>query len=150
MNIAIEKIMPHKAPMLVLDKIIEKKDDAAICEVTISSQSIFYHKEIQGIYAWVGIEFMAQTIGAYAGMMHYPGEPELGLILSVRQFTTSKAYFALGETLTVIAEKEFMQDNVGVFNTSILINGETVATARLNTIVPPKDKLEKILRGEKP
>lgn len=149
MKIALKDIVPHKPPMLLLDKIVKQHDNVIICETKISEHSIFYDNNINGIYAWVGIEFMAQAIAAYAGILHYPAEPELGLLLSVRKFVTEKTCFSVGEILTIRAEKEYMHDSVGVFNGAIIIEGEQVASARLNTIVPPQDKIDAILQGKK-
>jgi hypothetical protein len=51
--------------------------------------------------------------------------------------------------LTVLAKREYLADNIGVFQCTISINNTVVASGKLNTILPPKDQLNAILQGKK-
>jgi predicted hotdog family 3-hydroxylacyl-ACP dehydratase len=149
MNIDLDTLLPHAKPMLLLDELVDNDAASVTCKVTIAKDSIFYDSKAAGIYAWVGIEYMAQAIGVFAGLHHYPEPPVLGLLLSVRKFKTTQALFKNGQQLFIVAHKHYSHDNIGVFNCEIKIDNQIIATATLNTIVPPKDKLDAILRGKK-
>src|ERR1051325_2359742 len=61
----IRSLLPHTGRMVLLDRVIAADADNLCAEVTIRRDSVFF--DGSGVGAWVGIEYMAQTIGAYAG-----------------------------------------------------------------------------------
>ncbi|MBK6738494.1 MAG: 3-hydroxylacyl-ACP dehydratase [Haliea sp.] len=102
---AIEKLVPHATPLLLLDTVVESGDDYLICELTVRSDGLF---DTRGrVPAWLGIEYMAQTISAYSGLQsHQRGEPvKVGFLLGTRHFETNVADFACGDTLRVTVKK---------------------------------------------
>ena len=102
---AIEKLVPHADPMLLLDKLVESGDDYLVCELMVRSDGLFDAKG--RVPAWLGIEYMAQTVAAYSGLQAYQrGEPvKLGFLLGSRRFETNVADFACGDTLRVTAKR---------------------------------------------
>ncbi|HLF66395.1 MAG TPA: hypothetical protein VI522_02140, partial [Gammaproteobacteria bacterium] len=75
-------------------------------------------------------------------------KPHAGLLLSVRKFSSDQAYFKLGQKLMIVADKVYLEDNVGVFNCNIKVDNNIIATAKLNTYQPSKEKLKEILQGK--
>ena len=75
----IRSLLPHAGPMVLLDRVISVDDDSLLAEVRIRSDSLFCDGD--GVGAWVGIEYMAQAIGAWAGYIaRLRGEPvKLGI-----------------------------------------------------------------------
>ena len=145
----LDTIFLHSKPMRLIDAVIKLDPDYIHCHIEISADNIFYDKTINGIYAWVGMEYMAQAVAAYAGSHKEQVEPSLGLLLSVRTFKTSQPYFKVGQELLVIANKEYIYDMVGVFNCEIIVDDVLVSSAKLSTIEPPPNKIEAILKGQK-
>jgi predicted hotdog family 3-hydroxylacyl-ACP dehydratase len=92
--------------------------------------------------AWVGIEYMAQAIAAYAGVMSKrAGDPvKLGFLLGTKRYNSNVAEFRAGSTLTVHVEKTIQDDNLGAFECNIQGCGVEV-TANLNVYQPPLKKL---------
>ena len=88
--------------------------------------------------AWAGIEYMAQAIAAYAGMMaKRAGEPiKLGFLLGTRRYSSNVAEFKVGSTLTVRVEKIIQDNNLGAFECKIQGAGVEI-TANLNVYQPP-------------
>jgi predicted hotdog family 3-hydroxylacyl-ACP dehydratase len=147
----IEQVIPQKEGMKLIDRIIEFSDEQIVCESIIQKNNLFYDSKINGVYSWVGVEFMAQAIAAYAGCSKYQentnNKHSIGFLLSVRKFSTTQDYFKCDDKLIIKAEKIYLSDGVGVFLGEIIINKKTIASAKLNTYQPGKDKVEQILKG---
>ncbi len=138
-----EDYTPHRGTMKLLNKIIEVNDNYSHCDVHITPNSTFFEPEIQGIYNWVGIEYMAQAVAAFGGF--HNEKPCVGFLLSVRRFTSTQAFFPVDCTLNIKAHKVYIEDMVGVFDCEIWLNNTCIAKAKLNTIQPPEDQVKEIL-----
>lgn len=137
----IDDVVPHAGPMSLLDRVIDFDDDSLQAEVTLRPQSLF--AEERGVPAWVGMEYMAQTIAAYAGVQRRLSglEVKIGFLVGSRRYESSHPYFPLGSTLIIEVTREFQADNgLGVFACSIRgedpMGGEINATAALNVFQP--------------
>ena len=62
----IRTLVPHAGPMVLLDRVVSVDDENLCAEVRIRADSLFCVAGEVG--AWAGLEYMAQAIGAYAGM----------------------------------------------------------------------------------
>lgn len=105
-------------------------------EVDITGESMF--ADDRGVPAWIGMEYMAQTIAAYAGLQerNKGGVPKIGLLLGSRNYSSSVDYFAQGQTLRIEAGLEIVAANgLNVFNCEITGN-ETRAAAVVNVFQP--------------
>jgi predicted hotdog family 3-hydroxylacyl-ACP dehydratase len=90
--------------------------------------------------AWVGIEYMAQTVSAWAGARArgQGGAPRAGLLLGSRRYEARRNAFPSGARLRVEARCELMGANgLGQFDCRIEMDGEEVATARIAVFDPP-------------
>ncbi len=63
----VASLLPHEAPMILIDKLINVTELTVHCQVKIDSAGLFFDKDNHGVPAWLGIEFMAQTIAAWYG-----------------------------------------------------------------------------------
>lgn len=95
------ELMPHRPPMLLLDRMVEAGETHAVCEVVIRADGPFCGDA--GVPAYVGIEFMAQTVAAYSGWQRRrAGHPiEIGFLLGTPQFQSFCDSFCVGQTLHV-------------------------------------------------
>ena len=93
--------LPHREPMIFIDRIVLVQADYLESEVTIRSDSLFLRGGV--VPAWVGVEYMAQTCAASAGFeAHERGEPaRVGFLLATRNYQAKVAGFELGSTLRV-------------------------------------------------
>jgi predicted hotdog family 3-hydroxylacyl-ACP dehydratase len=99
----IADLVPHAGPMLLLQRVLDSGDDYVVCEVRVRSDGLF---DSEGrVPAWLGIEFMAQTVAAYSGLQaHRDQQPvKLGFLLGSRRFETNVQDFACGDVLRVTA-----------------------------------------------
>lgn len=111
---AISELLPHGAGFRLLDTLLDYGQDHVCCSATITPQAPFFVIE-RGVPGWVGIEYMAQAIAAYSGIMRrQSARPiELGLLLGTRRYHCSLPYFTDGTQLTVYAE-QLVRDAAGI------------------------------------
>ncbi len=134
---AIAEIVPHAGKMCLLDRALEGDAESISCEVTIKDEDLFFGNG--GVDAWVGIEYMAQTVAAWAGWRaRLLGEtPKIGFLLGSRRYECAEPRFARGEVLRVDVHRQFHADNgIGQFDCRIVRAGQTVATATLTVLEP--------------
>ena len=134
----IRSLVPHAGPMVLLDRVISADEDSLLAEVRIRSDSLFCNTD--GVGAWVGIEYMAQAIGAWAGYTaQLRGEPvKLGFVLGTRRYECSRPIFTLGSLLRVHVLRVFQDENgLGSFECSIDSEEGRVATAIITVFQPP-------------
>ncbi|NNM60090.1 MAG: hypothetical protein HKM04_09800 [Legionellales bacterium] len=156
MNNLLEKALPQKPPMRLIDRIIELNNTQAICEAFIEKNHIFYDSNIDGLAPWIGIEMMAQTaaVFVYGHQNKIDGvenrglkEAKIAFLMSVRQFHTTISHIPAGSTLIIIANSIFLDEETGVFECQILQDSKAVAEARLSAYQPSLDKLTTLLAG---
>lgn len=95
------QFLPHREPMILLDRIVLMNTDYLESEVTIKSDTLFLRGG--AVPAWVGVEYMAQTCAAFAGFeaRGRGEEARVGFLLATRNYRSSVDGFELGSTLRV-------------------------------------------------
>jgi predicted hotdog family 3-hydroxylacyl-ACP dehydratase len=142
----VEAYLPHRAPMLLLDRVIQVCDDNVICEVSINaSGALAPFLTPQGeLPAWYGVEIMAQTVGVWSGFYaRQRGDNEIrpGMLLGGRGYRASRATFAVNSTLRVEMRLLMRDDRLGSFEGEIRCGDEILASGRLNTYQPSEQEL---------
>lgn len=148
MNIPpIAELVPHAAPMLLLDRVVEAGEDRMVCEVTIRADALFCDGEKVG--AWVGIEYMAQTIAAMAGWRaKLRGWPvRIGFLLGTRKYTSHAGDFKVGDCLRIEAVREVeAETGIGAVQCHIFsLDDRPLAEAMLTVFQP--DNLQEFLQA---
>ncbi len=134
---AIADIVPHAGKMCLLDRAIEGDAESMSCEVTIKDDDLFFAHD--GVDAWVGIEYMAQTVAAWAGWRArlQGGLPKIGFLLGSRRYECTQPRFARGAVLRIDVHRQFHADNgIGQFDCRIVQGGQAVASATLTVLEP--------------
>jgi predicted hotdog family 3-hydroxylacyl-ACP dehydratase len=143
----LEELLPHGRSMVLLDAVIDAGDDWARAAVRIAEDSLFYDPQLKGVPAWVGLEYMAQTVALYSGVQaRRAGQAvKLGLLLGTRRYEAAAASFALGSWLTIHAAREWDDGQMAVFDCT-LAGERPLASARINVYLP--DDLQAFLAEE--
>ncbi len=130
------KILIHKDTMLLIDEVVDFTENSLTTKLTITTESEFLNEDNQ-IPAWVGIEYMAQTIAAWAGVTHMIKKDEIkkGYLLGSRKYTSHVSHFTLGSELIISAKKVYEGNDLGVFDCSIS-SDKLLAEASLNVYQP--------------
>jgi predicted hotdog family 3-hydroxylacyl-ACP dehydratase len=140
---SIESLIKHRRGMLLIDRLVEYDDNSIIVEVTIRENSTFYKNG--AVPAWIGLEYAAQGVGAYAGIYEKKlGHPtKVGFLLGCRKYHTTVSQFPLGMTIRIHVIEEFRDENMGVYQCTLYDeNNNVVATTSLSAYVP--ERLEDI------
>ena len=133
----IAELVPHKPPMLLLDRVVAHDADGITCEVRIAARSPFV--EDGRIPAVVGIEYMAQCVAAFAGLSARAegNPPRIGFLLGCRELTLATDAFSVGDTLTVEARRTWGDSDLGHFVCRVERAGQTVVSGTLNVYQGP-------------
>ena len=133
----IRQFVPHAGMMCLLDSIIACGDDWLEAEVSIRPESLFCDGSSVG--AWVGIEYMAQAISAFAGVRARRRNQavRIGYLVGTRQLLSHWPVFPVNSRLKMRVDREFEADNgLSVFNCRITCANEAVATATITVFQP--------------
>ena len=133
---SVAELVPHSGKMSLLSQIIDYGDEWLTAEVHIHEDSTFY--ENGGVPAWIGIEYMAQAVGAYSGLQErLVGEkPKLGFLLGTRNYNCNVTQFPNGAKLIIKVERELQGENgLSAFQCSFTADG-VEAAASLNVYQP--------------
>lgn len=139
-HVALDAIdfIPHRKPMVFIDEIIEIGENFAIAQLTIRPELMFC--EAQGLPTWSSVELMAQTISAYAGAqgqkMGHP--PKIGFLLGTRKLHVPVAFFNIGETLSIRAERQYLHEGLGQFACEIQYQHHTISA--MLSVYEPEEK----------
>lgn len=133
----IENYVPHRGSMLLIDRLLAADEERAVAEVCVPRDGLFLQDE--GMPSWVGLEYMAQTVAAWAGWSALKAgkQVKLGFLLGTRKFEASTDFFEPGSILTVQVQCELLGDNgLGMFDCRIRMDGEVCALARVSVFAP--------------
>jgi predicted hotdog family 3-hydroxylacyl-ACP dehydratase len=135
----VAELLPHAPPMVLLDQVVGRTDDEVTAQLTVRRDAPFFVTG-QGIPGHVGIEYMAQACGVFAGLeARLTGRPvRLGFLLGTRRYQAFVAWLLEGWQLTVTASVVFREGQMGVFDCRIRFGEIDVATAQI-TVYQPDD-----------
>ncbi len=131
----ISELIPHSGTMILLDKIIEFDERSLSAEIVVRENTLLSNsKEVP---SWVGIEYMAQAIAAFAGIQSKQAGKtiNIGLLLGTRRYISNIAAFDVGIVLTVKITKLIHDEKLGVFDCKIYGTGIEIS-ANLNVYQP--------------
>lgn len=143
----LEELVPHRAPMLLLDRVLSHDAENVVCQVTIRADSAFLESIVDRanlppevmVPAVVGIEYMAQCVASFAGLAARAtgGTPRIGFLIGCRELTLEVDGFRIGDTLEVRARRVWGENNVGSFVCEIARETKTVAKGILTVYQGP-------------
>lgn len=147
--------LPHAAPMVLLQHVIEVTEETALCSVKVSNDSVLapFLNASGALPAWYALELIAQTVGVWSGWHGAQcGEaPQLGMLLGGRGLKCLVSEFAAGSELLISVSMVLRDEKIASFEGVIRIRGEKdnlqVAKGRLNTYQPDKDDIIKLTQG---
>jgi predicted hotdog family 3-hydroxylacyl-ACP dehydratase len=128
----VTELLPHAGSMILIDEVLEASAGRIVARVTLRPTSLFV--EGDRVPALVAIEYMAQTIAAYAGLRARAagGPPRIGFLLGTRELALEVDAFAVGDELTIEARHVWGDEQLGSFQCAVLRAGRTLASALVN------------------
>lgn len=143
----ITDFIPHRAPMILVDKIISYQHDTLVTEVTITTQSPYFDEHHQAVPNYVGIEYMAQSIAALSGVEAKLRNDNIriGFLLGSRKLVLHAKQYQLGRCYRIHVNRLYAEDSgLAVFDCQIYlmpkVNSDQdnilVAEANVNVFLP--------------
>lgn len=132
--------VPQTQGMCLLDRIVAVDGDSLLAEVTPVPEDVF--DDAGRIPGWVGLEWLAQAIAAWAGWQAAARSetPAVGLLIGTRRFETAVEGFATGETFHIAVRLDFRADNgLGQFAGEIRHSHGTRLAQGTLTVYQPGD-----------
>lgn len=116
-TIPVAELVPHSPPMVLLDRILHYDGTSLSAEIDISAASRFHDPGVDGVPAWIGIEYMAQAISALSGLRSRERNVpvKLGLLLGSRKVLLHEKVLQSGERYTVTV-RQLIWDPSGLAN----------------------------------
>ena len=146
-----EAYLPHRPPMVVLDKVLEVSDDSARCSVDVRpgcAAALFLQDD--GSIPWLcSMEFMAQAIGVWSGCNAISrGEemPPLGMLIEARDLKGFCKSFDAGARLEIKVDKVLESGPLACFDGTVAGGGRVLASGRLNVMAVGEDSFSKLFK----
>jgi predicted hotdog family 3-hydroxylacyl-ACP dehydratase len=142
----VEDLVPHSGDMSLLDTVVAFNLSSLHATARIEKSNPFVTAGT--VSSWIGIEYMAQAIAAWAGAQaRQKGEPvKLGFLLGTRKYEVTTDSFPLLCNLDIHVELLMDGANgLSVFECRIMYEGGE-ATANINVFQP--DDIEEFLQGQ--
>jgi predicted hotdog family 3-hydroxylacyl-ACP dehydratase len=135
---SVQDLLLHRPPMLLLKSVVRWSEGELEALVDPRDSHLFMDADGQ-IPSWVGIEYMAQAIGALAGIeSRRAGNPVcLGFLLGTRRYHAAVSHFDPTQALRVKI-RELLRDetNLVLFNCEIYDGEQLLANAEIKAIQP--------------
>ncbi|HDC2546515.1 TPA: 3-hydroxy-fatty acyl-ACP dehydratase [Salmonella enterica] len=138
--------LPHEAPMLLLEKVVNVTDTTAHCRVTVNRHGVLApfidtHGHLPG---WYALELMAQTVGVWSGWHRQQEGKEyiaLGMVLGARELVCAEGRFPAGTVLDIEVKLLMQDERFGSFECLINADETPLASGRVNTFQPTNEEL---------
>lgn len=142
-------LVPHAGAMSILHRVLRVDADSLDAEAELGPQDLFC---IDGhIGGWMGIEYMAQAVAAWAGWQarQRGAPPPLGLLVGTRSYASAVDTLPFG-LLRIQVVRQFMADNgLGQFDCALQdAHGQELARAALTVFEPPGGAAHLLRGGE--
>lgn len=110
---ALADLLPQSPPFVLIDRIVACDEASIQTEVSIRKESLFFDRDSSGVATWVGIEYMAQSIAAFAGLRAKRSDEKVraGFLLGTRKYITRQSLFMEHRTYRVAAREVLRDDN---------------------------------------
>ena len=147
-NFSIRDVLPHAGPMVLLDEILHFDENSIETLVTIRKTSMFIESNGQ-VPCYVSLEYMAQSIAAYAGIKEIKvNKPvKIGLLLGTRRLDFSSGGFSINQCLRIQAQSVWSDNEIGAFDCNIwdFHSKKSLAKGTINVVQPDKFDRDKTL-----
>ncbi|MBC7982860.1 MAG: hypothetical protein H7Y02_03300 [Candidatus Obscuribacterales bacterium] len=148
-KLTLPEVLPHEGRMLLLEELLEYDEQQVTAAVTVRPNTMFCDG-INGVPAWVGLEYMAQTACVYSGVedASLGLKPGIALLLGTRRYRAEVPLFRIGTRLRIVAHLRMRDENDLVVFECTIYDGDTALARADVKAIRPKD-LASIVRGDR-
>ena len=132
----IVELIPHRPPMLLLERVLSFEADRVVCSARPTQGSIFARKG--AIVAVATLEYMAQATAACLALArpHDPRARGNGLLVAIRHWSLACAEIACDTELRVVALLSATAGPAASFECRVDAAETTLASAELTVYLP--------------
>lgn len=133
----IASLLPHAGDMILLDAVIRHDADSLTARAVVRPGP--YSLPDGSLPPWLGMELMAQAVGAWAGCQARQANEavKLGFLLGTRRYECHDTSLPAGAELTVHVERGLIDaSGMSVFECVLRDDARELARARLNVYQP--------------
>lgn len=130
----IGKILPHAGAAIMLDSLLEEVADGVAARAIVSETHPFWDPELRGVPVWVGLEMMAQSVAAHAGLEGYRSgrKPRVGYLLGTRRFSSTVDVLTAGDVLRIEARRLYLEPSgLAAYDCTICMGDQELARATI-------------------
>lgn len=134
-DFTIDELLPHSGESILIDRVLTFNDQVIRCETTVKENGR-YTKNGR-VSAIVCLEWMAQTVGAFAGLKRKLLHQDIqnGFLLSCRSFELEVSQLAINDVFEIQADAlRYGKNALGSFSCAVFRNNERIASGILNTL----------------
>ncbi|HTK01364.1 MAG TPA: hotdog family protein [Bordetella sp.] len=134
----VAQLVPHSGDAIMIDTVDDWDDETLSATAVVRADSLYSDAD-GSLPAWLGLEIMAQAVGAWAGCQarHQGQEVGLGFLLGTRRYECHVQRFLPGTRLSIRVQQSLRDAiGMGVFECELRAGGELLALARLNVYQP--------------
>ncbi len=139
------RYLPHRSPMLLIDKAIHVSLDEVRAQTDAQSPLIKPFLDKQGLLpSWYALELMAQCVGIFAGYMREMRNLDpikAGFIISCRRLKTAAPVFDKEGIILLQASLLMQSDGFASFDCKAVQNDKVQASGRLSLYEPKENEL---------
>lgn len=129
----IEALVPHRAPMLLLDRVAGFEGATITCTLTVREGAMFVERD--GVGSAVFLEYMAQAAAAHAGLAKRGDGARGGRLLGARELVLDVDGVRVGEALTVRATLDWDDGVTALYLGEVRgADGRRYASARFHVL----------------
>ena len=138
--------LPHRSPMLLIDKVISQSADSCVCCSAVSEKGRLapFLNPNGELLSIIGPELIFQTIGVYSGICdELVGRPtaSTGMALGIRNYTSNLAVFPAQSELIISIKSLINDETIGSFTGDISCNGKILCSGRFTVCRPNEAEL---------
>ncbi len=131
----VEDYLLHRPPALLLDRVEDIADNTIVCSATPRADSAFSDGTL--VPGWVGVEFMAQTVGVLAGFRALTQNlpVRIGFLVGCRKYESFVSAFTVNETIFIRAQELLNNPDGVVAMDCTLYSAQNVILAKAHLLV---------------
>ena len=139
-SLDVAALLPHDPPMLLIETIERVSERDIEIVSTVREDNVFIRDGQNGqngqngqVRSAVLVEYMAQTVAAFAGLeaRRLGGEVKAGYVVGLRLFEVFVDATAPGDRLRIFAERTFGDDARGNFDCRVERDGAVIARSTM-------------------
>lgn len=138
-----KNLLPHKPPMVLISNVLNYsiEDKFLVANVLINKSDVFFDTTINGVPSYIGLEYMAQSIGCFSGIYDLSSprkkDPRIGFIMGTRNFKNFINVFSLNRSYTIEVKEILFEEEIASFECKIFDDEEKLCQeAILNAYRP--------------